>query len=118
MPLFVIVSMVSVSWLLELDSYGVSIVGNDVETGFPIPSVPDSKYFIQLIPGALVLAIVSYMGSIALAKGFDLKTREEYKNSLEMYNHYFNDSFMREPLSNTDTKSTLNRTPLTPLLSM
>ncbi len=47
-------------------------------------SIPKSKYFIELIPGAFVLAIVSYMGSIALAKGFDQKSREEYKNKLEI----------------------------------
>ena len=82
MPLFVIIAMIIISWQFELDKRGISIVGNEMETRFPIPGMgkvplPDTKYFIELIPGAFVLAIVSYMGSIALAKGL---TKNEKKN--------------------------------------
>lgn len=124
MPLFVIVAMVIVSWLLELENHGVSIVGNDIVTGYPYPGsgkvpLPNPKYFIDVIPGALVLAIVSYMGNIALAKGFDQKVREEYKEQLEKYNTYFNDEFITTPMNNTDAKQTKRKkTATTPLLCM
>ena len=128
MPLFVIIAMVIISWQLEFDKTGISIVGNKIETGFPIPGtgkvpLPDPTYFIELIPGGLVLAIVSYMGSIALAKGFDQKTRQEYKEKLEKYNEYFNEEFITSPMDNSEinakpkTKTNnVHQTAKTPLL--
>ena len=115
-PLIVIILMVIVSVSLDLESHGVSIVGNDIATGFPAPTVPDFSYFIQLIPGAVVLAIVSYMGSIALAKRFHQQTLEEHKKALESWNSLSTNQEIRSTdkcQNGHSTKSTV-----TPLLSI
>ena len=126
MPLFVIILMVILSVFFDLESRGVVIVGSDISTGFPAPTVPDFSYFIPLIPGAIVLAVVSYMGSIALAKRFHQQTLEEYKTAMDLWNdwNHSNDQLDTNGVSGQSLKSKeslkaskSSKSAVTPLLS-
>eukprot|EP01083_Nonionella_stella_P142994 443512_1 len=90
-PLIVIVLWILISYLMDLESLGVAIVGADIQSGFPAPKPPNFDYIGDVFAAAVVVAIVSYMGSIALAKGFDQKTQETYKQQLSAYNAWHKD---------------------------
>ena len=92
LPLIVVVFWILVSYFADLESLGVAIIGNDIKAGFPAPKAPDFQYFGDVFAAAIVVAIVSYMGSIALAKGFEQKTKETYKQDLSKYNQWCRDN--------------------------
>ena len=91
-PLIIIVFWILVSYFADLESVGVAIVGADIKSGFPMPKAPDFSYMSNILPAAIVVAIVPYMGSIALAKGFEQKTKETYKQQLSTYNQWCRDN--------------------------
>ena len=57
-----------------------------------MPKAPDFGYFGDVFASAIVVSIVSYMGSIALAKGFEQKTKETYKQQLSIYTQWCRDN--------------------------
>ena len=87
-PLIVVVLFILISYFCDLESKGVSIIGNDIESGFPMPEVPQFDHIVVVFKSSIVIAIVTYMGNIALAKGFDQKTTETYKQQLTAYNQW------------------------------
>ncbi|MFW6199030.1 MAG: SulP family inorganic anion transporter [Gemmatimonadota bacterium] len=69
--LSVIVLATVASWLLDLESHGVTTVGG-IPTGFPVPEVPalDLPSFRELLPTAITLAMIQFMSAVSLARIF------------------------------------------------
>ena len=87
-PLILITLFILVSYFADLSSLGVGVVGSDITKGVPLPTPPHFGYIPNVIGPAIVVAIVSYMGSIALAKGFEQKRREIYKQEMNAHNEW------------------------------
>jgi len=87
-PLIVIVLNIVISYLLDLESVGVAVVGAEIISGFPTPEPPNFEYMANVFPSAIVVTIVSFMGNIALAKGFEQKTKETYQQQLSEWERY------------------------------
>eukprot|EP01084_Bolivina_argentea_P282924 484416_1 len=93
MPLIVIVIFCMTSYFIginKLESVGISLIGNDIKSGLPSLRVPNLKYIGDVWSAAFIIAVVSYMGSIALAKEFEQKKNETYKQKLSIYNKWYN----------------------------
>lgn len=90
MPLIVIVVFSVISYFLDLQTK-VSIIGNDIKPGLPSLKAPNFEYIGDVWHGAVIIAIVSYMGSIALAKEFEQKVNEQYKVEMAEYNAWLAD---------------------------
>ena len=61
-------------WVLELNKYGVEIVG-DIPNGFPVISLPSFELALwrQMFPLAITIALVGYAQSIAIAKAIQAR---------------------------------------------
>ncbi len=72
-------------WGLALNGTGVGIVG-DIPRGLPTPAVPDMDLadFRALIPAALVISLVGFMESIAVAKVYATRNRYEIDANQEL----------------------------------
>jgi high affinity sulfate transporter 1 len=68
-PLIVVAVGIGIASLLALRSYGVALVGQ-VPTGFPPVTVPDFTLAVQLWPGALGIALMSFTETIASGRAF------------------------------------------------
>ncbi|MGB2816630.1 MAG: SulP family inorganic anion transporter [Burkholderiaceae bacterium] len=68
-PLVAVGGAIAASWLLGLDSMGVSIVGA-IPQGFPALTLPDLKLVTDLVPGALGIALMSFTETIAAGRAF------------------------------------------------
>lgn len=88
MPLIVIVLWSFISYMTDLEALGVSIIGNEIKQGLPSLKAPNFNYIFDVWHGAVIIAVVSYMGSIALAKEFEQKVNETYKQELSAYNEW------------------------------
>eukprot|EP01083_Nonionella_stella_P009250 26737_1 len=84
-PLIVMILNIIFSYLLDFESLGVKIVGNEVEAGFPIPTIPTFKYIPLVFSSALIVTIVDYMSNIVLADSFEQKTKDTYQQQLSAY---------------------------------
>ena len=80
-PLILIILITLLSHYLKFNNIGISIVGGNVPSGFPPLILPNIKYIFKVIPGSIIISLVSYMGSIALAKGFEQKILDKYKDN-------------------------------------
>merc|ERR1712228_364933 len=104
-PLILITSLILISYFCELEDFGVDMVGSDIKKGMPSPTAPNFVYIPNVIGPAIVVAIVSYMGSIALAKGFELKKREIYKNEMNAHNEWTTNDKLDENERDPSTNS-------------
>jgi len=68
-PLVAVGGAVAASWLLSLNAQGVSIVGL-IPQGFPSLTTPDVSLAMQLVPGALGIALMSFTETIAAGRAF------------------------------------------------
>jgi high affinity sulfate transporter 1 len=68
-PLVAIAGGITASWLLGLPELGVSSVGV-VPQGLPALTLPDLALALQLLPGALGLALMSFTETIAAGRAF------------------------------------------------
>jgi high affinity sulfate transporter 1 len=71
-PLVAIVLSVLAAALLNLESLGVALVG-EFPSGLPSPTLPDLDLISQLWPGALGIALMSLIESIAAGRSFTQK---------------------------------------------
>lgn len=72
-------------WLLDLQSYGVSIVG-EVPRGLPQPGFPDfnSESIQNLLPLALTIALIGFTEAISVAKTFASKNQYRVNANQEL----------------------------------
>ena len=68
-PLFAVVLGIAASGLLVLKQSGVELVGN-IPSGLPSPVFPDLSLIGKLWPGALGIALMAYIESIAAGRAF------------------------------------------------
>lgn len=68
-PLFAVVAGIAASFLLGMEAMGVELVGA-IPAGLPQLSMPDTGLLLQLWPGALGIALMSFVESIAAGRAF------------------------------------------------
>jgi len=68
-PLVGVAGGIAASWFLGLGAQGVSTIGA-IPQGLPSLSLPDPALVLQLIPGALGIALMSFTESIAAGRAF------------------------------------------------
>ena len=76
-PLIAVVLATSASALLDLESYGVAVVGQ-VPSGLPVPQLPDVTFedVRMLLLAGLGITIVGYSDIMLIARGFPLSPGE------------------------------------------
>jgi sulfate permease, SulP family len=68
-PLVAVGGGIAASWFLGLEALGVSTVGL-IPRGFPSLTLPDPALVVQLAPGALGIALMSFTETIAAGRAF------------------------------------------------
>lgn len=68
-PLVAIGGGIAATWLLGLQSHGVSTVGL-IPQGFPSLTLPDLALIEEMVPGALGMALMSFTETIAAGRAF------------------------------------------------
>ena len=83
--LVVVVGAIAAARLWDLEDRGVHLVG-DIASGLPTPGLPDVDWeqIVDLIPGALGLAVVVFGESMALAKSFGARHGERVDADVEL----------------------------------
>jgi len=104
MPLIVIVMMSVISYFASLETK-VSIIGNEIKPGLPSLKAPNFEYIGEVWHGAVIIAVVSYMGSIALAKEFEQKVNEGYKKELAAYNEWLAAEYADPPEADDEPRT-------------
>ena len=84
-PLFLVVISTAVVFLLKLDSYNVSTVGN-IASGFPEFSLGfiKSANLKDLIPSAIIITIIAYVETVSIAKVLANRRRQKIYPNQEM----------------------------------
>jgi MFS superfamily sulfate permease-like transporter len=52
----------------NIDDLGVDLIA-PVPSGFPVPGIPDVTHTLELLPGALAIAVMAFLESAAVARG-------------------------------------------------
>jgi high affinity sulfate transporter 1 len=68
-PLVVVALAIAMAWLLGLGDRGVSLVGH-IPQGLPSLTLPDPQLVMDLAPGALGIALMSFTETIAAGRAF------------------------------------------------
>ena len=79
-------SSIGLSALVDFkDRFGINVVG-DIPTGLPPPLLPNlsTSDIVPLLPGALQVAAVGYIGTIALGKQFGAKYGYQVDSNAEL----------------------------------
>ncbi len=82
-PLVAIAIAVSVSWFMAAGALGVATVGF-IPQALPSPTFPDPDLILQLLPGALGIALMSFTETIAAGKAFSIPTDPPIKANREL----------------------------------
>jgi len=84
-PLFIVVISTALVFLLKLDSYNVSTVGN-IPSGFPEFSLGfiKSANIKDLIPSAIIITIIAYVETVSIAKVLANRRRQKIHPNQEM----------------------------------
>ena len=79
--LVLIVVFTTLSYFLEFKGLGVSIIG-DIPNGLPSFKIPEFDFITvkKLVPTIFTLTIIGYLGSIGIAKSFQMKHRNYQVN--------------------------------------
>jgi len=70
------------SYFFDFESLGVETIGAEIKSGFPAPKVPNFEYLGDVFPSAFIVTVVDYMSNIVLAKSFEQKTKNMYRQQL------------------------------------
>ena len=84
-PLLVVVAATLAVPLLSLEAVGVAILG-EVPGGLPRPSLPTAPLdtLVSLLPGALIIALLSYLEGISVARAIAARTRDRLDPDQEL----------------------------------
>nr|WP_321160336.1 SulP family inorganic anion transporter [Marinomonas sp. KJ51-3] len=84
-PVIVVVATTSSVALFSLDTLGIKIVG-DINTS--LPSIPFQQFtvdaMIDLLPGAFLISIVGFVGSVSVAQSFAAKRKQNINPNQEL----------------------------------
>ncbi|XP_072024971.1 prestin-like, partial [Amphiura filiformis] len=82
--LVVIVVATAISYKGNFEQrFGVNVVGN-IPTGLPTPSLPPFRYFAQLLPDAVAIAIVAFAISVSMASLMAKRNNYEVNSNQEL----------------------------------
>lgn len=84
-PLLVVGLATAVAAFTSLPAAGVSVIG-EVPSGFPAPTLPAAPLgdVMALLPGALIIALLSYLEGISVARAIASRTRERIRPDREL----------------------------------
>ncbi len=84
-PLLVVIATTAAVPLLGLEELGVAILG-EVPSGLPRPTLPTAPVdtLVALLPGALIIALLSYMEGISVARAVAARTRDRIDPDQEL----------------------------------
>ncbi|MBS3941149.1 MAG: sulfate permease [Actinobacteria bacterium] len=84
-PLIVVVLATAAVPLFGLDQAGVAVLG-EVPGGFPTPRLPMAplETIVTLLPGAAIIALLSYLEGISVARAIAAKTRDRVDPDQEL----------------------------------
>lgn len=84
-PLIVVVIATVAVPVLRLEDAGVAVLG-EVPGGFPMPSIPlvELDLILALLPGALIIALLSYLEGISVARAIAARTRDRIDPDQEL----------------------------------
>ena len=87
LELFIVVIFVFLNRWFDLKAkWSIKTIGDyEVVKGFPPFSYPSPKYMIQLIPGAITIAIISFSTHISLGKSFAQQFNYRLNDNQEMF---------------------------------
>lgn len=93
-PLIVLLGSIAASYFFHLQSYGVSVAG-DIPAGFPLSHIPTLSLGVILGLGgkAIIIALVGFMTSYALAKEIASREREKVDVDREIVGQGFANVF-------------------------
>jgi len=84
-PVIVVVATTSSVALFSLDTLGIKIVG-DISTS--LPTIPFQQFtldvMIDLLPGAFLISIVGFVGSVSVAQSFAAKRKQDINPNQEL----------------------------------
>ena len=84
-PLLLVLLAISLVWLFHLDQIGIKTVG-EIPSGFPPLRVPhwNLDLIITLLPGAAMIAMVSFVESLSIAQATALQQRNQLNSNQEL----------------------------------
>lgn len=82
-PLVAVVLAIAATALLDLDGRGVALI-DPVPTGLPLPHLPDPALAAGLLPGALAIAFMVFMESLAVARAMRRPSDPPLDNDREL----------------------------------
>lgn len=84
-PLLVVALATAAVPVLGLEARGVAILG-EVPGGLPLPSLPTAPVdtLLALLPGALIIALLSYLEGISVARAIAARTRDRIDPDQEL----------------------------------
>jgi sulfate permease, SulP family len=84
-PLLVVVLATAAVPLLGLQERGLSVLG-EVPGGFPLPTLPYAPLdaVVALLPGAVIIALLSYLEGISVARAIAARTRDRIDADQEL----------------------------------
>lgn len=82
-PLAVVGAGIAVSWLAELSAGGVATVGH-IPQALPSITLPDLGLVMQLLPGAIGIALMSFTETIAAGRAFALPSEPPIRSNREL----------------------------------
>ncbi|WP_421854616.1 SulP family inorganic anion transporter [Marinomonas sp.] len=84
-PVVVVVVTTSCVALFSLDSLGIKIVGNINNS---LPTIPFEQFtldaMVDLLPGAVLISIVGFVGSVSVAQSFAAKRKQDINPNQEL----------------------------------
>lgn len=86
LPLAIVLAATAVTWAFRLDTYGVRIVGS-IPSGLPTLTMPhlDWSATSQLVTGAFLIGLVSFLESVSVARTLAAKRREKIIPDQELF---------------------------------
>ena len=84
-PLFLVILSITLVYFLNLQNYGIKTVGI-IPSGFPPLSMPFWTWdlVVQLLPGAAMIAMISFVESLSIAQATALQQRSQLNSNQEL----------------------------------
>lgn len=85
LPLVLVIASISAVYFLNLKDFGIQTVG-EIPSGFPPLSMPywDMKLVMTLLPGAAMIAMISFVESLSIAQATALQQRSNLNSNQEL----------------------------------
>jgi sulfate permease, SulP family len=82
-PLAIVAAGIAISWFAGLDAAGVATVGH-IPQALPPVTLPDFDLVIQLLPGAIGIALMSFTETIAVGRAFTIPSDPPVRANREL----------------------------------